>query len=207
MLTRTQLLGLGLAGLLACGVAFLNQEKQPIKAKTPVETAVTEKPATHEAPSSEPSDYERELNTHIQQLTRLQTMKESRDFAASKMAESRRFLAQTYHPQWLNLLATNWPAFMELRQQAARTPTRETPCTLCDGNGFESFCILCPEREGKCVSCRGSGHITSEEICPTCLGNGKCYLCFGSGKMLCPFCNNGVIEFRRPSPLGCLPTN
>ena len=40
---------------------------------------------------------------------------------------------------------------------------------------------------------RVSGGIMRPEptlICATCLGNGKCFICFGSGKMACPFCQS-----------------
>jgi hypothetical protein len=39
------------------------------------------------------------------------------------------------------------------------------------------------------------------------VGTGKCFRCAGSGKMGCPFCNDGMIEARGPSPPTRMPTN
>lgn len=207
MSARVQFIGFCLVGAIVYAVNAINKTPDTVVAKTESTISVEESVVAKSESGAAQSGYEQEVQARVQKLVEMSAKKASHDLAGSKMTESRKFLAITYRPQWANVLATNWSAFMGLRQKAAHTPTRETPCTLCDGNGSEPFCILCPKRVGKCVTCQGSGHIVAGQVCPTCYGNGACYLCFGSGKMLCPFCNNGVIEFRRPLPQGYMPTN
>ncbi len=92
-----------------------------------------------------------------------------------------------------------------LRQQAANLPTGEIRCTLCDGRGTMRSCVLCSGYKGKCVTCNGSGKLSDLEDCPTCLGDGNCFLCAGTRKMTCPFCDDGMMSANRPMPSGRMP--
>ena len=130
-----------------------------------------------------------------------------RDRAAAGMKLARGHLQFIAQDRWSELLATNSPAFIALRKKAAQSPSGETPCTLCDGGGYMRYCVLCPRDKGKCADCKGSGKLSAEDFCPSCLGTGKCFLCFGSGRMLCPFCNDGMISLKWPLPPARLPIN
>ena len=204
MPTRFQLIGLALAGALVWAVLGAVNRPTNVEASAPT--------APIEASGRSTVDYNalhaaqhRETEDHIRALKELQVSRESRAKALAGTAETRRFLQVVYQAPWANVLATNWPAFLELRRQAAQTRTKETPCTLCDGGGYMRYCIVCPEHKGQCVTCGGSGRVAGNEVCPGCVGTGKCYLCVGSGKMACPFCSDGRIEIRRPLPGNVMP--
>jgi hypothetical protein len=102
-------------------------------------------------------------------------------------------------------MATNQLAFLALRDKAKHSPLEETACTLCDGKGSMHFCLVCPKNRGVCQACNGLGHNGYGDLCPACLGKRKCFNCFGSGKMLCPFCNDGTISAKGPLPPATMP--
>jgi hypothetical protein len=162
-----------------------------VKARAP-------QPSAPDGPDAEPSGPEREA------LARMEAEKEKRDLAASKSLDARASLQAACQNSWLEVLTTNQQAFLALREKAKRSPTEETPCTLCDGKGYMHFCLICRNR-GICETCRGAGRNGFGEPCSVCLGTRKCFYCFGSGKMLCPFCDDGMITARGPLPPRTMP--
>lgn len=151
--------------------------------------------------------YQRELKTRIEELSRMEEQKERRERASSKTAAVRQELHLAKQHLWSEVLATNGPAFQALREKAKTSRNGETPCTICDGKGYMHFCLICANNSGVCVTCSGAGQIALNELCPTCLGTRKCYKCFGTGKMLCAFCNDGAISHRTPSPPRAMPVH
>ena len=150
--------------------------------------------------------HEQETQVHAQALTQLQEARAKFDLAASKMESSRKFLQLVYAGRWITVLTTNWPTYKDLRRQASSTATQAVFCTICKGTERLPYCIICSDDKGKCVSCRGSGRASLDEICPTCLGKRKCFLCSGGGHMSCPFCIEGMVDTRQPPPANQLPT-
>lgn len=149
--------------------------------------------------------YESQTPARVSELSRLEGQQQLRQRAAAETQSARESLQLAKSREWSALLASNWPTFLTLREQAARSPTGEAPCTLCDGAGYMQLCILCRDHRGKCVTCDGKGTRLANELCPTCLGNAKCYLCFGTGRMPCPFCNDGTISIRWRMPPDRMP--
>jgi hypothetical protein len=204
VLTRFQLVGIALAAGFVC--ALIAQKPAPLPVTATTISVAT--PAGDSAPvdaAALQAAHDRETKVRIQELTRLQDTKTRRELAAEKMLPSRKFLQLTYAGRWSTVLTTNWPTFMELRRQAFNSPNQEVFCTICGGTERLPYCIVCSGNQGKCVSCRGTGRTSVDEICPTCLGNRKCFLCSGSGKMSCPFCIEGMVNTRRPAPSNQLP--
>jgi hypothetical protein len=198
-----QLIGIGAVACLVIAliVGRRSRELLPVKAEeiaaqaelTPVENAQ----AT--------VVYESQTQSRVRELSVLEGQQQLRQRAAAETQSERAGLQLAKSREWSALLASNWPAFLTLREQAAHTPTGETPCTLCDGAGYMPLCLLCGDHKGKCVTCDGKGTRLANELCPTCLGNAKCYLCFGTGKMSCPFCNDGTISVRWRMPPTSMP--
>ena len=159
-------------------------------------------------PEKAPQDlgaYEEERRSGLEALTRMEDEKEKRDLAASKSLDARAKLLADCQDSWAKVMATNQPAFLDLREKAKHSPLEETPCTLCDGKGNMHFCLVCPKNRGVCQACSGLGHNGYGDLCPACLGKRKCFNCFGSGKMLCPFCNDGTISAKGPLPPARMP--
>lgn len=138
-------------------------------------------------------------------LAQMEVAKEKRDLAASKSLAARAKLVAPCQESWEKFLASNDSAFQALREKASRSPNEETPCTLCDGKGSVRLCLVCRNNSGVCPTCEGSGHNAFGEPCPACLGTRKCFNCFGSGKMMCPFCNDGTISAKGPLPPRTMP--
>lgn len=114
--------------------------------------------------------------------------------AAAQSGESRRFINRSYAGAWKSVTETNRPLYLKLRAKAATSPNGETPCTICDGQSYLAYCIICRAHPGKCPTCQGHGRTAGDELCPTCLGGGKCFTCGGHSKMLCPYCDDGAIR-------------
>ncbi len=150
------------------------------------------------------ADYERQAKGQLNGLTGLEAKQASRAEAAKHTYEARCRLQFAKSAAWSNVLATNKPTFEWLRHQADQSPSQSAQCTICNGSGTFAFCILC-DNSGKCPSCKGRGVGNYSEICPTCLGVGKCFLCAGSGRMTCHYCDDGTISRRLPPPPTSLP--
>lgn len=204
MITRFQLVGVGLAVGFVCALVAEKPTPMQVHATT-ISVATPATPSSPEDADTFQAAHDRETQARIQELAQLQSTRTRRDLAAEKMEASRKFLQLSYSGRWSTVLTTNWPAYLALRRQAASSPTGEVPCTICGGTERLPYCVVCAGYDGKCVSCRSLGPTSTEEICPTCFGNRKCFLCFGSGQMPCPFCIEGMVNIRRPMPPNQLP--
>lgn len=131
---------------------------------------------------------------HIAALNRREAGQERYARAAAQSGESRRFINRSYAGAWKSVTETNRPLYLKLRAKAATSPNGETPCTICDGQSYLAYCIICRAHPGKCPTCQGHGRTAGDELCPTCLGGGKCFTCSGHSKMLCPYCDDGAIR-------------
>ncbi len=160
------------------------------------------------------NEFQSLLSNHIpddsNRLTALVEMtqrREKREIAASRQQTYRKALSTEKQAVWNQLLMTHSSEFYALKKKAATLPGGVTPCTLCDGEGYMADCIACNNSDGKCVTCNGTGTLSNgDEICPTCVGAGNCYLCNGFKKMLCPFCDDGMIDVQVPLPPEMPPT-
>jgi hypothetical protein len=199
MISRLQLFGLLLICALAV-VAFKSQRDDAPAAKA-IEVAdgslpiISEEERAHQFVA-----HERLTRARIAELARMDEKKNRREHAAAATKVMREDLRSTKQDAWSEVISSNWNRFMELREKAAHLKNGETPCTICDGKGYMHSCILCTEKQGVCVACKGTGKTLVGDPCPVCLDTGKCFLCFGSGKMLCPFCNDGMIDAKWPPP-------
>src|SRR6266511_4419195 len=164
-------------------------------------------PARSVPRTNEAAAHERETQERIDELARQDVERSKRDRAAARMQDAHKDLQYAANEAWSALLTRHWQAFQALREKAAETPDRTTPCNLCDGQGHMQFCILCRDNSGKCVTCAGTGNASLNEYCPACLGTGKCHLCLGAGKMACPFCDEGVIDLKFALPPNLIPVD
>ena len=141
---------------------------------------------------------------HLSALSKMESETKKREQVASRTFDARNTLRGARQNHWNAIISTNWESFQALRRVAAESPHRETACTLCDGTGGMPSCVLCRDKPGNCAVCEGTGERFGE-LCGACLGKGKCYLCFGSGKMPCLFCDDGVISLKGPLPSKVIP--
>jgi hypothetical protein len=195
------LIGIGAVACLALIAGRGSREPVPVNGR--VIPALVEMVPREERHSQ--AAYQSQTATRVRELVGLQSRQQMRQRAAAETPSARELLQRAKSSEWSAILSDNKPAFLILRERAAHSPTGETPCTLCDGAGYMHRCILCRDKKGKCVTCEGQGTLLSSELCPTCLGNAKCYLCFGTGKMSCPFCNDGMISTRWRMPPDQMP--
>jgi len=201
-------IALGIFGCLLIALLVSRASRAPLPAQAQELVAQPEvTPVTPVENLTGQAAYESQTQTRIRELSGLQREQEMRQRAAAKTGSAREVLQRLKAAQWLGVLTSNWPAFLLLREQAGHAPTGETPCTLCDGAGYMHYCVLCADSHGKCITCQGKGSLPSNELCPTCLGTAKCYLCFGTGRMSCPFCNDGMISRRWRMPPNNMPVD
>lgn len=132
------------------------------------------------------------------ELEKMALEKRQRGQAAEKTHDARARLQADKHRAWTEVIQANRQKFEALRKEAAQSPHKMVPCTICDAKGVLDLCVVC-DHTSKCPTCRGTGKVF-DEVCPTCMGSGKCFLCSGSGKMPCPFCLDGVITPETPDP-------
>ena len=144
--------------------------------------------------SQTPLDRER-----VQQLEAMVSRQAQMAAATRDMPAARQRARAEAAPAWTRVLITNQEAYQLLLAQAQKSDRGEVTCTICDGFSYMP-CVLCTHHDGKCIDCRGAAYIRSGVLCPSCLGSGKCYLCTGSGKMFCPFCDDGMILKQWPAP-------
>jgi CheY-like chemotaxis protein len=147
--------------------------------------------------------YQRQTEERVAALASLANQQRLRAELEEKQRDKILDLQRARALAWSTILATNWPAYLALKQQAAASSSKTAPCTICDGRGLMTFCVLC-DHSGKCIQCGGSGR-TFGDPCPACRGTGKCYLCFGTGKMPCLFCDDGTVYLKGPAPRAQMP--
>jgi DnaJ-class molecular chaperone len=149
---------------------------------------------------------ERDKQSNAAELSRREANQNKRALAGAKTEEYRKLLQIETSAVWLKLIAAHRSEYNGLRALAATTHNKQTPCTICNGRGSMDSCFLCGS-SGKCPTCKGTGklHFSERELCPTCRGTGECYLCTGTGKMICPFCEDGDVNLHSPLPSTRLP--
>lgn len=199
---------LGLAAIIGL-LAYWNasDEPSPPPAAPPAEVVPVTSPARLEVHQEEQARAERAGREQDQAAAQAIAAKE-RDFALRAKAEARGkqerpAVAQRFTRPYAVFIRTNTPTYLALVERAkalAGKPNAEVRCTICSGDHYLRFCLLCRELNGKCRNCEGTGRIFVTEYCDWCIGSGKCFLCAGYGKMLCPFCDDGVIDPKLPPP-------
>ncbi len=147
----------------------------------------------------------------VKELEKMELAKRQRDQAAEKTPMARARMQLYYQRAWTEVIRANRQKFEALREEAAQSPDKMVPCTICDAKGVLDLCVVC-DHTGKCPTCHGTGRTAFDEVCPTCQGSGKCFLCFGAGKMPCPFCQSlplrkEVITPATPDPAAEIPIN
>ena len=170
----------------------------PVQAEA---TAPGPDPEVVAAKAAQRAAYELETQARIQNLARIENQRNHFSRLTTQGEEIRTELLMAKSAAWSALITTNWQAYQNLRQKAAGLPGERIACTFCDGRGAMDYCLVCGHTK-QCVTCNGSGKAAFNETCPTCRGKGICYFCFGSGKMPCPFCDDGTIylSMQPPSP-------
>ena len=149
--------------------------------------------------------HDRQLRERQDQLQAAEADLAAQAQAGRKMIASRQVFQLAKGAAWMQLITTHHPLYLALRQQAAKLPGGVTPCTICDGKSYMSGCVMCDHNDGKCPSCKGTGRTANNAYCPVCVGSGKCFGCNGIGRMLCPFCDDGMIDVRRAPPATTIP--
>ena len=144
---------------------------------------------------------EQEKQAYADEISRRDSLREKRQRAGARTEGFRKQLQFSRSDAWAKMIASNAPAYEKIRAAAASNGS--APCTLCNGRGTMSFCVLCGS-SGQCPSCNGTGQFEGN-LCPACLGSGKCYLCVGKGRMICPFCDDGEVGVKAPLPPQSLP--
>jgi hypothetical protein len=187
---------------------FLGRGSSPVDSAADgvVATAVTGQPptVTEAERQRQFAVMEQDQQSFAAEISRRDADQQQRLRAGTKTAQFRKEIQFSRSGAWSQLIAANWEAYQTLRAQAAANVSGTTPCTICDGRGSMAVCFLCGN-SGKCPTCFGTGKISGTELCPTCLGTGKCFLCGGTGKMTCPFCDDGIIYKTLPPPPQMLP--
>jgi DnaJ-class molecular chaperone len=196
MNTRFHVIGIGSV----CVLVLIS-----IAARNPSRPSPDGGEAVQAAEEAESSEHNHAEQDHLRELSRLQTEQQRHNHAAQRMKAYRQDIEMNRRALWTRLISAHTKTFLALRQQAALSPKGEARCTLCDGRGTIDPCVLCADRHGRCVSCNGTGKLKVDEYCPACLGSGNCFLCAGTRKMTCPFCDDGIITANRPMPSERMP--
>jgi hypothetical protein len=190
---------IALAAILYLSVIYgLSRSSREVEQQFSSQTVVAARVQTESAPTVDPL-YERLSEQRAANLVRQATDRTKMDRAAHQTPLTRARAVEGINAQWTHLLETHRATYEKLLHAAAAAPRGEVPCTICDGFSYMP-CLLCKGHNRKCVTCGGTGHDVSDEFCPSCLGTGKCYLCSGSGKMFCPFCNDGMVDTHSHPP-------
>jgi hypothetical protein len=158
--------------------------------------------AATEAPSriiSADPLYDRLIADRVITLTELARYREHLTHANQHMLRTRRQAAADAYPAWTEAVRTNRQTYLALLEQAKQAPKGKVVCSICGESSYIP-CAMCKNHDGKCTTCGGIGSDAGSEFCPSCSGKGKCYLCNGTGKMFCPFCDDGMIRVDWPSP-------
>lgn len=197
---------LAVLALVAIGLGIRPAKDQPaLAAAAPLGAA---NPTTARAPSqtvAPPSEaQQQEAAQRIQEIAVREAELQARARAVSKTQEAQRRWKQQRFSAWGAMIASNQVLYAELRKKAATSADKlTTPCTICDGQGAFP-CLMCEKHRRKCPECRGEGRLAGE-LCSVCIGDGKCFMCSGTGSMLCPFCDDGMVDLRVPPPTRTIP--
>lgn len=195
----------------ACALAFIliyTQPDEPVVAHAETENPAVQSKKAAELEAIRATQFvahEKQVRERQEQLQKNETDLAARAHAASRMIASRQMFQLAKGAAWVQVITTNQPLYKALRELAANSPGGVTPCTICDGNSYLKSCVMCEHNDGKCPSCKGSGRTAHNAYCPVCVGSGKCFVCPGTGRMLCPFCDDGMIDLRRAPPATTIP--
>ena len=154
----------------------------------PVPAASEPTSATSAPPNEAFHGQSEELLARVKELEKMALEKRQRDQAAEGTHLARTNLQFFKRQAWREVIQANRQSFEALRKEAAQSPDKMVPCTICDAKGVLDLCVVC-DHTGKCPTCRGTGKYF-DRVCSACYGSGKCFLCFGLGKMPCPFCQS-----------------
>lgn len=172
----------------------------PVKAPAPDEVVQLAMAVEHSTPVPQPA----ETVTRIKELTAQRDYIARKARAAQHRPAELKVVQSRYAARWLAVLTTNQATYLALREQA-KSEGGKTFCTICNGDGRATFCVVCDDHPTKCPDCKGSGRGFGVELCYTCEGSGLCALCGGTARMLCAFCDDGMILTRRPPPSYAIP--
>ncbi len=188
-------------------LGFWFWERHPGSAalEAPVVSAETVQPVTTVSDTERQRQFdqlEQEKQSYADEISRRDSLREKRQRAGARTEGFRKQLQFSRSDAWSKMIASNAPAYEKIRA-AAVANHGSALCTLCNGRGTMSLCVLCGN-SGRCPSCNATGQFEGD-LCPTCLGSGKCYLCLGKGRMICPFCDDGEVADNAPLPPKNLP--
>jgi hypothetical protein len=202
---RWQMISIAVACALAFIFIYTSPPESSLNPSAPeAVVSVASAAAIDQLRATQFATHDRQLRDREEQLFSAEADIAARSRAARKMPEARQVIQFNKNPAWINVISTNRALYLALREQAAKSPNGQVPCTICDSKSYMRGCVVC-EIPGKCPACKGSGRTPNREWCPVCVGSGKCFLCSGIGRMLCPFCDDGMIDFRRPPPATTMP--
>lgn len=199
MITLRQLL-IGVGVLI--GLSYLLVSLRSPAAKPAPVTVAAREPLPDVAARTEQGIAEKaQVTERLKKLELAQVRQDQRQVAAEQLPARRQRLLDAHYSEWGDLIRRHWTQYQNLHAAAGRNPTLETPCTICD-DSFLKFCLICDSHNnGKCPECHGTGHLLGGDICPACSATGLCFMCAGTGKMPCPFCDQrGMIYYDRPPP-------
>lgn len=196
-----------LLSLIGACFAYPLLTRQPAPESPPVEANEAAPPRAAPPPvdPEQAARDDRNVKASVDALARMETDAARRARSASKTYQDRTELSTKAQSAWSAMIATNTPIYLTLHRAASQDELHETPCTICDGKGYMHYCILCESSKGQCVTCQGTGLTATGGDCPVCLGKKKCYLCYGTGKMPCVFCDDGTVTLRTITPPKGLP--
>jgi hypothetical protein len=149
---------------------------------------------------------ERELTAtqrRISGLEQLEERQKERAVAAKDLSFYRQRILNSRHAEWTVILEKYWAEYQQLLGIAKQSHAGVTDCTICGGDTYLNFCIFCAESSnGICATCLGDGLRFGHELCPSCRGNGKCFMGTSGElhRMICPFCDDGSINVDQPAP-------
>ena len=157
--------------------------------------SVTQKPDVLTLGESE------KVNTQIRQqkLFELQELREKQTNARERMPALRQSIFESKETEWKQILHQHDKEYQQLRKQAELTEHNMVDCTICGGDTYLDYCLFCDEdSNGVCSECDGTGVYIVDDVCAPCLGSGKCFMCAGTKKMMCLFCQDGTIDLALP---------
>ena len=138
----------------------------------------------------------------IAHLEELEEYQEKRAISAKALPHYRDRILASRKAEWTAILEKHWAEYEALLKVAEQSASGMALCTICKGDTYLDFCIFCEEpSNGVCATCSGEGIQFGDEICPTCNGSGKCFMCtHDKHQMMCPFCDDGMIIADGPAP-------